>query len=118
MRTKLNILQTSRTLIAPLDDSIKELDDRKLRDDTLIIFTSDNGPETLNRYPGSQRSYGKPNPLRGMKLHTHDAGFRVAGIMNWRGNVEPNQVIRTPLSSLDFLPTFCDTSADESLAGS
>ncbi len=79
----------------------------KRRDNTLIVFTSDNGPETLNRYRGAQRSYGTPGPLRGMKLHTTDAGFRVAGIANWKGHIEPGQVVDTPVSSLDFLPTFC-----------
>ena len=77
------------------------------RDNTLIIFTSDNGPETLNRYRGAQRSYGQPGPLRGMKLHTTDAGFRVAGIVNWKGHVTAGQTVSTPVSSLDFLPTFC-----------
>ena len=42
-----------------------------------------------------------------MKLHTHDAGFRVAGIMSWPSNIEPEQTVSVPVSSLDFLPTFC-----------
>lgn len=86
---------------------VQALDERQLRDNTLIIFTSDNGPETLKRYRGAARSYGRPGPLRGMKLHTHDAGFRVAGIVNWPNHIAPHQLNRTPLSSLDFLPTFC-----------
>lgn len=86
---------------------IDGLDAREMRENTLIIFTSDNGPETLRRYRGANRSYGTPGPLRGMKLHTTEAGFRVAGIVNWSGRVEPGQVSRTPVSSLDFLPTFC-----------
>jgi arylsulfatase A len=76
----------------------------------LIIFTSDNGPETLNRYRNANRSYGRPGPLRGMKLHTTDAGFRVAGIIRWRDRIKQDQVGATyssPVSSLDFLPTFC-----------
>jgi arylsulfatase A len=86
---------------------VKALDRLQLREETLIIFTSDNGPETLNRYRGAQRSYGQPGPLRGMKLHTTDAGFRVAGIMNWKGRIKAGQTVSTPVSSLDFLPTFC-----------
>lgn len=78
-----------------------------LRDNTLLIFTSDNGPETLNRYRNANRSYGTPGPLRGMKLHTTDAGFRVAGIMNWPGTIAGGQTVNTPVSALDFLPTFC-----------
>ncbi len=86
---------------------VEALDQRQLRENTLIIFTSDNGPETLRRYKGAERSWGRPDPLRGMKLHTHDAGFRVAGIMNWKGTFAGGQTISTPISSLDFLPTFC-----------
>ena len=48
-----------------------------------------------------------------MKLHTHDAGFRVAGIMNWPAKIKPNQTSSTPVSSLDFLPTFCELAGAE-----
>ena len=74
---------------------------------TLVIFTSDNGPETLRRYKGAGRSYGSPKPLRGMKLWTTEAGFRVAGIARWPGTIKAGQVVDTPVSSLDFLPSFC-----------
>ena len=77
-------------------------------ENTLVIFTSDNGPETLLRYPRSQRSFGTADPLRGMKLWTTDAGFRVAGIMRWPAQIAAGQVVRQPVSSLDFLPTFCE----------
>ncbi len=76
------------------------------REDTLILFTSDNGPETLKRYRGADRSYGTPGPWRGMKLHTHEAGFRVAGIASWPGEIAPGSQSDVPVSSLDFLPTF------------
>lgn len=75
-------------------------------DDTLVIFTSDNGPETLNRYRNAYRSYGVPGPLRGMKLHTHEAGCRVAGIMRWPAGIAAGQKSNEAVSSLDFLPTF------------
>jgi arylsulfatase A len=75
--------------------------------DTLVIFTSDNGPETLKRYGGAGRSYGSPKPLRGMKLWTTEAGFRVCGIMHWPARLTAGQTIHHPVSALDFLPTFC-----------
>jgi len=84
-----------------------------LEDKTLVIFTADNGPETLNRYPNASYSYGSPDPLRGMKLWTTDAGFRVAGIMRWPGNINPGQTISQPVSALDFLPTFCELAGKE-----
>lgn len=84
------------------------LDELGYRDNTLVIFTSDNGPETLNRYKSAKRSWGTPGELRGMKLHTHEAGYRVAGIMRWPQKIAAGQVSDTPVCSLDFLPTFCN----------
>ena len=86
---------------------IQALEKQDRRDNTLVIFTSDNGPETLDRYKSANRSYGTPGPLRGMKLHTTEAGFRVAGLLSWPSRVKPGQVISDPVSSLDFLPSFC-----------
>jgi arylsulfatase A len=91
--------------VGRLIDSLERLG---RRDNTLIVFTSDNGPETLNRYKSANRSHGSPGPLRGMKLHTTDAGFRVAGIMNWPNTIAGGQTVATPISSLDLLPTFCE----------
>ena len=79
-----------------------------IENNTLVIFTADNGPETLNRYPNASYSYGSPDPLRGMKLWTTEAGFRVAGIMYWPAQIKPGQISNQPVSALDFLPTFCE----------
>lgn len=81
------------------------LDRLKLADNTIVFFTSDNGPETLRRYPGARRSYGTPGPLRGMKLWTTEAGFRVPGILRWPAQVKAGQVTDEAVSSLDLLPT-------------
>lgn len=77
-------------------------------DETLVIFSSDNGPETLNRYKSAYRSYGSPGPLRGMKLHLHDGGVRVAGIVRYPGVVEAGRTDATPVGAIDVLPTVCD----------
>lgn len=89
------------------------LDRLKLTENTLVIFTSDNGPETLNRYRNAWRSHGSPGPLRGMKLHTHEAGTRVAGIMRWPLQIRAGQVSNSPVSALDLLPTFANLAAGE-----
>ena len=92
--------------VGRLMTSLKEMGVDK---NTLVVFTSDNGPETLNRYRRAKNSFGIATPLRGMKLWTTDAGFRVAGIMRWpEGIKKPGQVVSHPVSSLDFLPTFCE----------
>lgn len=98
--------------VANVDNAVgrllEVLTQQNLRDNTLIVFSSDNGPETLDRYSRANRCYGTPGRLRGMKLHTTDGGFRVPGIVNWPNRIEGGQVVSTPLSALDFLPTFCE----------
>ena len=89
---------------------VATLQELKIRENTLIVFSSDNGPETLNRYRTANRSYGRPGPLRGMKLHTHDGGFRVAGIASWPARIRPGQVSHQVASALDLLPTCCQLS--------
>jgi len=87
---------------------MKHLDDRGLRDTTLVFFSSDNGPETLKRYPAGKRSYGSPGPLRGMKLHVTEGGYRAPGIVRWPGHARPGTVSAEPVCNLDLLPTFCE----------
>lgn len=87
---------------------MKKLDNLNIAEETLVIFTSDNGPETLNRYKSAWRSHGSPGPLRGMKLHVYDGGIRVPGIIRWKGKIAPNQTSTQPVSGVDVLPTLCD----------
>jgi arylsulfatase A len=97
--------------VSLVDDQVgrllKALEERKLRDNTLIFFSSDNGPETLRRYKGAIHSHGSPGPLRGMKLHLHEGGYRVPGILAWPGKVKPGTVSAEPICGVDLLPTFC-----------
>ncbi len=87
---------------------LSALDEMDLAEDTLVLFTSDNGPETLNRYRGANRSYGSAGPLRGVKLHIYEGGIRVPGIVRWPGVVDPGQVVEEPVCAVDVLPTFCE----------
>jgi len=103
--------------VANVDAAVGKLMDglkaKGVDENTLVIFTSDNGPETLNRYRKATRSFGSADPLRGMKLWTTDAGFRVPGIMRWPGKIQPGQTLDVPVSSLDFFPTFCELAGIE-----
>lgn len=101
---------------------MKYLDDHALRDNTFVFFSSDNGPETLKRYAAGTRSYGSPGPLRGMKLHITEGGYRVPGIVRWPGHTQPGTVSAEPVCSVDLLPTICaiagsKTPADRALDG-
>jgi len=86
---------------------MKTLDEMGLRNETFVIFTSDNGPETLNRYRGANRSFGSPGQLRGMKLHMYEGGIRVPGIIRWPGRTKAGTICGEPANGTDILPTLC-----------
>lgn len=83
------------------------LDQRGAREDTLVFFSSDNGPEWLNLYPRAWRSHGSPGLLRSQKLSLYEGGIRVPGFLRWPARVRPHQLVQTPASLLDLLPTIC-----------
>lgn len=84
------------------------LDANGLRDNTIVVFTSDNGPEGLKRYPNAVHSHGSAAPLRGMKLSMFEGGVRVPGIIRWPGRVEPGTESDEPIGFYDILPTLCE----------
>ncbi|MFH5804439.1 sulfatase-like hydrolase/transferase [Alienimonas sp. DA493] len=98
-----NVANMDRAVGALLD----ALDERGLQENTVVIFTSDNGPETLNRYRTANRSYGSPGELRGMKLWLYEGGIRVPGIVSWPGRIAP-RVEDEPVGAVDLLPTLCE----------
>src|SRR5205823_14563082 len=51
--------------------------------------------------------HGSPGPLRGMKLHVHEGGYRVPGIISWPGHTKPGSVSEEPVCGVDLLPTLC-----------
>ncbi len=83
------------------------LDELGIAEDTLVIFSSDNGPEVLNAYWGARRSYGTSYPLKGHKRQLFEGGVRVPGMVRWTGKISP-RVSREPNSTLDLLPTLCE----------
>jgi arylsulfatase A len=106
--------------VGRLMDTLKEIGQA---DNTIVFFTSDNGPETLNRYKGARRSYGVVGRLRGRKLWLYEGGIRVPGILYWPGKTKPGQTCDEPLWSLDLLPTLCGAAgakvpADRKIDGS
>lgn len=83
------------------------LDELQLAEETLVWFTSDNGPETLNRYRGAERSQGSAGPLRGQKLHLYEGGIRVPGIVRFPSRVASGAACDIPICGVDLLPTCC-----------
>ena len=86
---------------------VKAIDARGLRDRTLVMFTSDNGPEGLKRYPKAVHSHGSAAPLRGQKLSMYEGGYRVPGLVRWPGRVKPGTESAEPVVFYDLLPTLC-----------
>jgi arylsulfatase A len=86
---------------------LDELDALGIGQDTIVFFSSDNGPEVLREYWGTYRSYGISYPLRGHKRQLYEGGIRVPGMVRWRGRIGP-RVSRAPNSTLDVLPTLCE----------
>jgi arylsulfatase len=82
---------------------LKTLKDLDLDDNTLIVFTSDNGPWIeghLGDYGGSAA------PLRGWKMSAWEGGPRVPCIMRWPGRIPSNAVCHEMVTTMDLLPTF------------
>ena len=86
------------------------LDERGLRENTLVVFTSDNGPEDRHRYPGAAGAFGSAGGLRGRKLWLYEGGIRVPGIIHWPGRIRP-RVEDVPAGAVDLLPTLCALTA-------
>lgn len=93
----------------PLGDAVQELDwavgrimqtlhDAGVEENTLVLFTSDNGAPLVNDAQGNI-------PLRDGKASTWEGGFRVPGIARWLGNIKPRQVSHSLVSTLDVFPT-------------
>lgn len=79
-----------------------ELKRQGLDEDTLIIFTSDNGSRNDNE--------GSNGQLRGRKTTSWEGGFRVPCIMHWPGTIEAGRVTDEIVTALDFLPTIANLS--------
>ena len=109
--------------ITQLDDAfgivMKGLDDLGLRDNTIVFFTSDNGPEGRKQ---TGRTQGSTGGLRGRKRDSHEGGIRVAGLVRWPGQIPPGTVSKTPVIGSDIFTTVLgivgiDTPKDRTIDG-
>ena len=89
------------------------LDKQGLRDNTLVIYTSDNGPwnqpaytEKKKGHPEGAIFWGEAGPLREGKGSCYEAGYRVPCIVRWPGRVKAGAESDAIFSTLDFMPTF------------
>ena len=87
------------------------LDELGIRDNTLVIFTCDNGPwsnaaDRLGPLHQGEVAWGSSGPLREAKGSSYEGGSRVPCLVRWPGRVPAGRVSDAIFSTLDFLPTF------------
>jgi len=93
-------------------DLLKQLG---LDEETIVFFTSDNGPHKEGGHnPEFFRSSG---PLRGIKRDLYEGGIRVPAIVRWPGKIAAQQVNDTPWAFWDFLPTVAELAGQKPPAG-
>jgi arylsulfatase len=87
-----------------MDDNIgyvlKKLEDMGQLDNTIVVFTTDNGAETFT-FPD-----GGVTPFKGSKMNTWEGGMRAPCVIRWPGHIKPGTIKSEIFASLDWLPTF------------
>ena len=107
---KYNAMQNSKTNygleeagMADMDDNIgtllKHLDDMGEADNTIVVFTTDNGAEVFTWPDGGM------TPFKNTKGTVGDGGFRVPCVVRWPGHIKPGTVENGIFSGLDWFPT-------------
>src|SRR4029078_610887 len=94
-----------------LDDNIgyvlKKLEDMGQLDNTIVVFTTDNGAETIT-FPD-----GGTTPFQGGRLSTWEGGMRAPALVRWPRVIKPGTIKNDIFASLDWLPTFVDIAGGE-----
>ena len=87
------------------DDTIgtmlKALDDMGIADNTIVVYTTDNGPH-MNTWPD-----GAMTPFRSEKNTNWEGAFRVPCLVRWPGHIKPGTVTNELMSHNDWMPTLC-----------
>ena len=95
-----------------MDDNIgyvlQKLEDMGELDNTIVVFTTDNGAETIT-FPD-----GGVTPFKGGKLTTWEGGMRAPAVIRWPGKIEPGTVFDDIFASLDWLPTLVEAAGGHS----
>jgi arylsulfatase A-like enzyme len=113
MRTAENGWSIYEAGMAQLDDVVgavmKKLKDDGLDDNTIVVFTTDNGAENFTWPDGGQ------TPFAGGKGTVLEGGFRAPCLVRWPGNVPAGTIQNGIMSSLDWFPTFVAAAGDPNI---
>lgn len=104
---------TYAAMIASLDESVGRvmatLDERGLAENTLVIFSSDNGGVGGYKSVGLSKDGITDNaPLKGGKGTLAEGGIRVPYIFRWKGKIGPRETEATPINSVDLYPSLLE----------
>src|SRR5271157_5204721 len=114
MRTPENGWSVEEAGMAQVDDivgaTMQKLKDMGVDDNTIVVFTSDNGTENFTWPDGGQ------TPFAAGKGTIMEGGFRVPAIIRWPGKIAAGKVENGIMSLLDFFPTFVAAAGDPDLA--
>jgi arylsulfatase len=91
-------------VVGTLLDALEHLG---LKDNTMVVFASDNGPqgEVVRELGGDMPDMGSPGPFRGELGDVSEGSLRTAAIIRWPGHIKPGQSYAM-CSIMDFFPTF------------
>jgi len=89
-----------------IGELLKKLEDLGIADNTIVVFSSDNGAQKITWPDGGQA------PFRGEKGTWWEGGFRVPQLVRWPGIIEPGTIINDIISHEDWLPTLLAAAGD------
>jgi arylsulfatase A-like enzyme len=88
---------------------LKKIDSLGIADNTIVVFTSDNGAEIFSWPDGGMV------PFKGEKGTTFEGGFRVPCLVKWPGTIKPNTIVNDIMSHEDWMPTFMAAAGDSTV---
>ncbi|MBB5350155.1 arylsulfatase A-like enzyme [Haloferula luteola] len=110
-----------RRIDRAVTDLLQTLDDLGIGNNTLVVFTTDNGPSQesyLKGQPYEADFFNSFGPFDGIKRDCLEGGLRVGGIARWLGKIPPNLTDTAPCQFHDWMPTFADAAGIPSPARS
>lgn len=100
-------------LDAYVGEIMQKLDEKGLADNTILIFSSDNGPHEEGG--ADPTFFNRDGVLKGLKRSCHEGGIRVPFIVRWNNHVPSGVKEQQPIAFYDIMPTFCDIIGDNQL---
>ena len=98
-------------LDAYVGEIMNKLEEKGLADNTVLIFTSDNGPHAEGG--ADQDFFNVERLLQGLKRSTYEGGIRIPFIVRWPAKIRAGQVSDQLFAFYDLMPTFCDIAGIE-----